>query len=78
LERVQVELVAQVGAERLDRLGGVVAAAVEAPVDRLLDAAAGRLEHPGHGQGGGGHDQAGVAAEQLAQSQHHGGVATTQ
>jgi hypothetical protein len=30
-ERVQVELVAQVGAERLDRLGGVMAAVVLGP-----------------------------------------------
>ena len=41
-------------------LAGVVAAPVEAAVDRLLDAAAGRLEHRGHGQGGGGHGQAGA------------------
>jgi hypothetical protein len=39
-EGVHVHLLAQAGAERLDRLGGVVAAAVEAAVDRLLDAAA--------------------------------------
>jgi predicted dehydrogenase len=31
---VQVELVAQAGGERLDGAGGVVAAAVEAPVDQ--------------------------------------------
>jgi hypothetical protein len=42
--RVQIGLVAQAGAERLDGLGRVVLAAVEAPVDPLLDAAAGRLE----------------------------------
>jgi hypothetical protein len=30
---VQVNLLAQPGAERLNRLGGVVAAAVKAPVD---------------------------------------------
>jgi len=55
-----------------------VAAPVEAPVDRLLDAAAGRLEHRRCGQGGGGHHQAGLAAEQLPQPQDHPGVAATQ
>jgi hypothetical protein len=77
-EGIQVELVPQVGAERLDRLGGVLAASVEAAVNRLLDAAAGRLEHGRDRQGGPGHDQAGVPAEQLAQSQHHRGVAPAQ
>ncbi len=46
------------GAEGLDGPGGVVAAAVEAPVDRLLDPPAGRLEQGGHGQGGPGHHPA--------------------
>ena len=61
-----------------DGAGGVVAAAVEAPVDPLLDAAAGRLEGRGHGQGGAGHDQAGVSAQELAEPQHHRGVAASQ
>ena len=51
-EGIEVDLVAQADAERFDRLGGVVLASVEAPVNRLLDAAAGRLEQGGHGQGG--------------------------
>ena len=38
LERVEVELVAQAAAERLQRARRVVAAAVEAPVDDGLDA----------------------------------------
>src|SRR6266536_6158070 len=63
---VQVDLLAQPGAEPLDGLGGVVAAPVEAPVDRLLDAVAGRLERRGHGQGGAGHSQAGASAQELA------------
>jgi hypothetical protein len=50
-EGVEVDLVAQAGGERLDGLDGVVLAAVEAPVHDLLDAAAGRLEQGGHGQG---------------------------
>jgi hypothetical protein len=55
-QRVQVDLVAQADAERLDRLGGVVLAAVEPPIhNRLLDAAAGRLEQRRHGQGRAGH-----------------------
>jgi hypothetical protein len=57
-ERVQVDLVAESVTERLDGLGGVVAA-VEASVDRLLDAAASRLDQSGHGQGGAGDDPAG-------------------
>jgi hypothetical protein len=43
-------------------------AAVEAPVDQGLHAAAGRLEGRGHGQ-------AGVPAEQLAQAEHDHRVA---
>jgi hypothetical protein len=39
-------------AECLDGLGGVVLAAGEASVDRLLDAVPGRLEQGGHHQGG--------------------------
>jgi hypothetical protein len=50
-ERVQVDLVTQPGAERLDGLGHVVAAPVEAPINRLLDSAAG-LKQSSHGQGG--------------------------
>jgi hypothetical protein len=52
-QAVQVDLLVQPITERGDRLGGVVATAVEATVHRLLDAAAGRLEQGGHGQGGG-------------------------
>jgi hypothetical protein len=63
---VQVDLLAKAGAERLDGLGGVVATPVEAAVDRLLDAAAGRLEHRGHGQGGGGNNQGRVLAQEPA------------
>ena len=72
---VQVDLLVQPIAERGDPLGGVVAAAVEAPVDRGLDAAAGRLEQRGHGQGRPGHHQRGVSAQELAQAQDHPGVA---
>jgi hypothetical protein len=56
----------------------VWAAAVEAAVDQTLDAAAGRLEHRGHGQGGGGHDQAGVLPEQLAEPERQRSVAAGQ
>jgi hypothetical protein len=76
---VQVDLLAQPGAEPLNGPGGVVAAPVEAPVDRLLDAAAGRLEQSGHRQGSAGHHQAGLAAaEQLAEPEDHSGVPAAQ
>jgi hypothetical protein len=58
---VQVHLLAQLTAERLDGGGGVVAAPVEAPVHGLLDTAAGRLEQRGDHQGRGRHGQAGPA-----------------
>ena len=63
----QVDLLLQSTGEGRDPLGGVMTAAVEAPIDRGLDPPAGRLEQGGHGQGGGGHHQAGVPAQQLAQ-----------
>jgi hypothetical protein len=47
VQHVQVDLVAQPGRERLHRAGGVVAAAVEAPVDQVLDPPAQRRER-GH------------------------------
>jgi hypothetical protein len=43
-EGVQVDLLTQAGGERLDGRGGVEFAAVEAAVDRGLDAAPGRLK----------------------------------
>ena len=43
-EGIEVNLLAQPGGERLDRVGRVVSAPVEAAVNHLLDAAAGRLE----------------------------------
>jgi hypothetical protein len=54
-QRVQVDLVAEQGAEPLGGPNRVVLAPVEAEVDRLLDATAGRLEQGGHGQGRPGH-----------------------
>src|SRR4029453_126905 len=66
-EGVQVELVAQSNAVGLDGPGRAVLAAVEAPVALVLDAAAGRLERRGHGQGRPGHDQARLSPEELAQ-----------
>src|SRR5215207_2726511 len=60
----QVDLVAQADREAVHGAGGVVAAAVEAPVDQVLDPAAQGLEQGGGGQGGGGHGQAaGVAGQ---------------
>jgi hypothetical protein len=70
---LQVDLLVQPLAEPLDRLGGVVAAPVEPLVDRGLEAAAGRLEQRPHRQGRGGHDQARVRAQQLAEVKDHGG-----
>src|SRR5215216_1450459 len=72
-EGVKVELVAQTGAEGLDGLGRVVAAAVEAAIHDRLDAAAGRLEQGGHGQGGAGYGQGRFPSdrvEELAQAKH--------
>src|SRR4029453_4231600 len=51
-EGVQVDLLVQPAAERLDGGGGVMAAAVEAPVDQVLDPAAQRLGG-GRGRPGG-------------------------
>jgi hypothetical protein len=45
-ERVEVHVVAQAAAERLDRLGHVVAAPIEAPVHHRLDAAPGLGAEP--------------------------------
>src|SRR6266540_3997617 len=45
-QRVEVDLCAQADAERLDGLGRVVAAPVEAPVVHLLAPATGRLDRP--------------------------------
>src|SRR6266511_1816233 len=75
---LQVDLLAQPRAERLDRLGGVVAAPVEAPVDRPLDAAAGRLEHRGDRHGGHGDGQARGPPQELAEPQGHSGIGATQ
>jgi hypothetical protein len=55
-----------------------VAAAVEPAVDPRLDAAAQWLEHRGHGQGGRGHHQAGVALRESAESEDDAGVAAAQ
>jgi hypothetical protein len=78
LQGPQVDLVPQPGREPLDGAGGVVAAAVEAAVHRLLDAAAGRLEQGGNGQGGRGHRPAGGGladpARQLPADQGQAGV----
>jgi hypothetical protein len=72
---VQLDLLAQPGAEPRDRLGGVVAASVEASIHCRLDPAAGRLEHRRDRQRGDRHDQAGVTAQQLAEAEDHAGVA---
>jgi len=65
-----------VGRERLDGLGSVVLAAVEAPVNRLLDAAAGGLEQGRYGQGGAGDSKVGpILAEHLAEYEHRADVA---
>src|SRR5829696_6740963 len=72
------DLVTQAGAVGLDRLGRVVAAAVEAAIHRPLNAAPGRLEQAGHGQGGDGYRPArgivGDSAEHLPEDQHSSGV----
>jgi hypothetical protein len=75
---VQIDLVPQPGPKRLDHLGGVVATPVEPSVHGLLDAAAGRVEQCGHGQGRGGNHDARALREEPAQAQHHRGVATQQ
>src|SRR6266545_7011447 len=67
-QRVQVDLLAQPRAERVDGPCRVVAAAIEATVDQPLDASAGGLEEGGQRQGRRGDDQAVVPAEPLAQT----------
>ena len=64
--------------ERRDGAGGVVAASVEAAIHGPLDTVTGWLEQRGHGQGGAGHDQTGVAAKHLTEAKDHHGVAATQ
>src|SRR5215218_2107381 len=65
VEGVQIQLVPQAGREPLHSPDRVVAAAVEAAVDQVLDPAAQRLEQRRHGQGGGGHGQAAGAFDEL-------------
>ncbi len=57
MEGVQVDLVPQPHREPLQGTGRVIAAPVEAPVDKVLDAAAQRLEQRGHQERGGGHGE---------------------
>ena len=57
-EGVQVDLVAEAGAERLDGLGRVVAAPVEAPVHHRLNTVTDGPEDRGRGQGAGSHQPA--------------------
>jgi len=80
-EHFQVDLLAQPGHEPLHTAGGVIAAPVEAPIHKILDTAAQRLERGRGGQGGRGHGQAaGVAGqagdrgkdEQVGQDQQAG------
>jgi hypothetical protein len=73
VEGVQVDLVPQPGRELVDGAGGVIAAAVEAPVDQLLDPAPQRLEQGDGAQGDGGHREAARPLEQAGgrgQDQH--------
>ena len=51
-ECVELDLVAEAGAERLNQLGSVVVASVEAAVDPLLDAMTSGLEQSRRGKGG--------------------------
>ena len=51
---VQVNLVPQPDAERLDRPDGIERR-LKPPIHDLLDGTAGRLEQGGHGQGGASH-----------------------
>jgi hypothetical protein len=75
-------LVAEARAEPLDSPGRVVLTPVEAQVDRLLDAATGRLEQGGNGQGRRGHGPArrppADPAGQLSQGKDQPGVDGTE
>ena len=77
-EGVEVDLLAEAGGERLDGLGGVVLAAVEAAINHLLDPAAGRLKQGRHRQSGAGHRPArGFGADrarELANAQDQAGI----
>jgi hypothetical protein len=75
-QRLQVQLLARAGAERCDGGGGVIAPAVEAPVHRVLDAAAGGLERRGDRQRGDRHRQARGAAEHQHQAARAYGAGT--
>ena len=50
----EIDLVADLQAEAVERVGGVVPAAEEAPVDQFLDPAPRRPEQGCHGKGRGG------------------------
>jgi hypothetical protein len=76
-QRVQVDLVPQAGAERLDRPSRVVAAAVETPIHHSLDAVAEWLEQSRHHQGGAGHGQGRLPADrvnELSEAEHAAGI----
>jgi hypothetical protein len=75
VQGVQVDLAPQTCREPVNGADRVIAAAVEAPVDQLLDPAAQRLEQRRRGQGGGGHDQAGALGQQPPEPEHRPGVA---
>ena len=72
-DRLEVDLVAQPRAEGLERLRGVVAVAVEAPVDGVLDAGTRRAEQRGHRERRDRDGEAGLADRQSHQ-QHESQV----
>ena len=64
---VQVHFLAQGGAEGCHRLGGIIFAAVEAPINDPLDTLAQRSEQGCAGQGGDDDGHTGVLADEATQ-----------
>ncbi len=75
VERVEVDLLAEPSAEGLEHARAAVAAAVEAPIDRAQDPAAGEAEERGDSERRAGDSQAGVRRErgEGELEQEHGG-----
>ena len=72
-----VHRLAEVAAERLDRHGGLVACAVEQPVDSALQPRAERRERQRAERGGGGRKERAVPTGERADAEHQGGIRTT-
>ena len=81
-QRIEIDLVAELGTECLDRPDRVVLATVEAAIHDGLDALSDRLEQGGHGEGGAGDGPArrllAHLSEELAEDQDSADVASSE